>query len=80
MSRAQEITPLPGLPALVNDAKNKGVKPANMATAIGMDRSHFDNLINQRKGASLAVAQKIARYFEVPIESLLEPTPEKTFV
>ncbi len=82
MSRPKETVYLPGLKELaLGKAAGDSDKNLNtQAREIGIDRSSYNNLIYERKTASLASARDIARYFGVSIESLLESTPpEKIF-
>ena len=78
MPRSKETTLLPGLEKLATELKSRcDINLNQQATEIGIDRSSYQNLVYRRKSASLAVARDIARYFCVPIETLLEPAPEK---
>lgn len=80
MSRAQETTILPGLEMLAANLSDNGKNLNQQAVEIGLNRSHYHNLVNRRKGASLAVARDIARYFNTSIENLLETHAEKILV
>jgi len=70
MAKTKQTTLLPGLKPLIGDRNMSAV-----ARTIGMDETYFNQVVNQRKGVSLAMALRIGEYFEVPVETLAkEPT------
>lgn len=79
MTRPQETVLLPGLALLSAGKQEVGVNLSQQSALIGLNRSHYHNIVNLRKGASLAAARDIARYFGVPIDELLESAPGKVF-
>ncbi len=79
MTRPQEIVFLPGLASLAANKSESGINLQKQAALIGLNRSHYHNIVHLRKGASLAAARDIAHFFGVKIEALLEEAPEKVF-
>lgn len=67
MARTNDITYLPGLKKLM-----EGRKAGYVADQLGIDQSTLSCLVNLDRGASLAMALKIARYFNTTVESLCE--------
>lgn len=52
--------------------KNKGVSASRMCLDLGLSKSTMSDMKNGRKsGISVPTAQKIAAYFDVPVEYLL---------
>ncbi len=67
MARTNLTTYLPGL------AKHmEGRKINYVAEKLGIDQSFLSQLIGCKRGASLAMALSLARYFKTSVESLVE--------
>lgn len=70
MSRAISTTPLPGLRSLL-----RGRNLSQVARDLGIDRGFLSQLVSCKRGASLAMARRLAIYLDTTIETLLNERP-----
>lgn len=67
MARTNDVTYLPGLAQLM-----AGRKINYVAEALEIDQSTLSLLIQRKRGASLAMARRLARYFGTTVEELCQ--------